>query len=63
VETIPVFSLPQLKKILCQRGELLPISIRKRVWLIAKLLKKVSLSEVSDLGPVRSGEGDRAAKH
>jgi hypothetical protein len=30
---------------------------------IANLLKKVSLSEVSDLGPARGGDGDRAAKH
>jgi len=58
-----MFSVPQIKQILCQRRELLPISIRKRVWLIARLLKKVSLSEVSDLGPARGGDGDRAAKH
>jgi len=58
-----MFSVPQIKQIICQRRELLPISIRKRVWLIARLLKKVSLSEVSDLGPARGGDGDRAAKH
>jgi len=58
-----MFSVPQIKQIICQRRELLPISIRKRVWLIANLLKKVSLSEVSDLGPARGGDGDRAAKH